>query len=59
VIEARSDGELFGVERLDEVLASTTGRPAAEVAESVLEACRAYAGGELGDDCAVVVVARR
>jgi hypothetical protein len=29
------------------------------VAESVLEACRAYAGGELGDDCAVVVVARR
>jgi serine phosphatase RsbU (regulator of sigma subunit) len=58
VIEARSDGELFGVERLDEVLVATRGRPAAEVAESVLEACRAYAGGELGDDCAVVVVAR-
>jgi len=59
VIEARSDGELFGVERLDEVLASAPGRPAAEVAESVLKACRAHAGGDLGDDCAVVVVARR
>jgi hypothetical protein len=25
----------------------------------VLESCRAFAGGELADDCAVVVIARR
>ena len=59
MIEARRDGELFGVERLDEVLAATVGRPAEEIARAVLEACRRFAGGDLTDDCAVVVVARR
>ena len=59
VIEARRDGELFGVERLDKVLAAERGRPAGEIAQAVLEACRAFADGDLADDCAVVVVARR
>jgi serine phosphatase RsbU (regulator of sigma subunit) len=59
VIEARRDGELFGVERLDGVLAAERGRPAEEIAQAVLEACRAFADGDLADDCAVVVVARR
>jgi serine phosphatase RsbU (regulator of sigma subunit) len=59
VIEARNGPELFGVERLDEVLSAQQGRPAEAVAAAVLEACRAFADGKLGDDCAVVVVARR
>ena len=59
VIEARHGGELFGVERLDDVLAAERGRPAGEIAQAVLEACRAFADGDLADDCAVVVVARR
>jgi serine phosphatase RsbU (regulator of sigma subunit) len=59
VIEARRDGELFGVERPDGVLAAERGRPAEEIAQAVLEACRAFADGDLADDCAVVVVARR
>ncbi len=59
VIEARRGGELFGVERLDQVLVSKLGQPAEAIALAVLEACRAFAGGELTDDCAVVVIARR
>ncbi len=58
VVEARRGGELFGTERLDELLASRRGLAPQELAEAVLDECRAYAGGELGDDCAVVVVRR-
>jgi hypothetical protein len=28
------------------------------IAEAVIEACRAYSGGNLSDDCAVVVIGR-
>ena len=58
VIEARREQELYGVERLDAVLAAHAGAPAAEVASAVLEDCRAFAGGELQDDCAIVVARR-
>ena len=58
VIEARREGELFGVERLDEILAAGCGQPAQAIADSVVAACRAFAGGELGDDCAIVVIKR-
>jgi serine phosphatase RsbU (regulator of sigma subunit) len=58
VIEARREGELFGVERLDEILAATCGQPAQAIADSVVAACRAFAGGELDDDCAIVVIKR-
>ena len=58
VIESRRGRELFGVERLDEVLAQTAGRPAQEVANAVLAACRGFAGGDLADDCAIVVIKR-
>jgi serine phosphatase RsbU (regulator of sigma subunit) len=54
VIEARRDGELYGEARLDEALRRLAGRGAQELAEGVLEECRAFAGGDLGDDCAVV-----
>ncbi len=59
VIEARREGELYGVERLDALLAEQHRLPAPELAQAVLEDCRSYAGGELADDCAVVVVRRR
>jgi len=58
VIEARRNGELFGVERLDEILAATCSQPAQAIADSVVATCRAFAGGELGDDCAIVVIKR-
>jgi serine phosphatase RsbU (regulator of sigma subunit) len=58
VIESRRGGDLFGVERLDDVLGRSAGRPAQEVADAVLAACRGFAGGELPDDCAIVVLRR-
>jgi serine phosphatase RsbU (regulator of sigma subunit) len=57
VIEARNGRDLFGVERLDAVLAASSSRPAQEIADAVLAACRAFAG-ELPDDCAIVVLER-
>jgi serine phosphatase RsbU (regulator of sigma subunit) len=58
VIESRRGRELFGVERLDEVLARNAGRSAQEIADAVLVACRGFAGGDLADDCAIVVLRR-
>jgi serine phosphatase RsbU (regulator of sigma subunit) len=57
VIEARNGRELYGLERLDAVLAAHSARPAQEIADAVLAACRAFAG-ELPDDCAIVVLKR-
>jgi GAF domain-containing protein len=58
VLEARREGELYGSERLDQVLAERHGLPAEALARAVLEDCRTFARDELGDDCAVVVVKR-
>jgi serine phosphatase RsbU (regulator of sigma subunit) len=58
VVEARLGHDLFGVERLDALLAAVAAEPAQRIAEEVLAACRAFAGGELGDDCAIVVIRR-
>ena len=58
VVEARHEGELYGFERLDRVLGQRHELPAEEIAQAVLEDCRAFARGVLGDDCAVVVVKR-
>jgi serine phosphatase RsbU (regulator of sigma subunit) len=58
VIESRAGRELFGAERLDELLAATVGRPAQKIADEVLAACRGFAGGDLPDDCAIVVLRR-
>jgi serine phosphatase RsbU (regulator of sigma subunit) len=57
LLEARRDGELYGEERLDAALAANAALPAEELAQAVVEDCRAFAG-ELADDCAVVVVKR-
>jgi serine phosphatase RsbU (regulator of sigma subunit) len=58
VIEARRDGELYGDERLDAVLAASAALPPEDLAEAVVADCRAFAGGDLSDDCAVVVIRR-
>ncbi|MBW3593878.1 MAG: SpoIIE family protein phosphatase, partial [Actinobacteria bacterium] len=54
VIEARRDGELYGEVRLDAFLSAHANLPAQELAETLLADCRAYAGGDVGDDCAIV-----
>jgi serine phosphatase RsbU (regulator of sigma subunit) len=58
VVESRSATELFGVDRLDEVLAANAERSAQEIADAVVAASRAFAGDALPDDCAVVVIRR-
>ena len=58
VVEARWEGELFGVERLDSLLAERRALPAPELAQAVLAACREWTGGELSDDVALVVIKR-
>ncbi|MEN3343320.1 MAG: hypothetical protein V7644_2724 [Actinomycetota bacterium] len=58
VIESRREGDQFGIERLDALLASERGLTPEELARAVIVTCRDHAGGELADDCAVVVVKR-
>ncbi|HEX6491486.1 MAG TPA: GAF domain-containing SpoIIE family protein phosphatase, partial [Gaiellaceae bacterium] len=58
VIEARRAGELYGDERLDAVLAANAGLSPDELAKAIVADCRDFAGGELADDCAVVVIRR-
>jgi serine phosphatase RsbU (regulator of sigma subunit) len=58
VLEARVDGELYGHDRLDRLLAERSELAPGELAQAVLDDCRAFARGELADDCAVVVVRR-
>jgi serine phosphatase RsbU (regulator of sigma subunit) len=58
VIEARRGGETYGDLRLDALLAGNAGLPAAELARAIVDDCRAFTGGDLTDDCAVVVIRR-
>jgi serine phosphatase RsbU (regulator of sigma subunit) len=54
VIEARRDGELYGEERLDKALRKHRKLGAQALAEAILADCRAFSGGDLDDDCAIV-----
>jgi serine phosphatase RsbU (regulator of sigma subunit) len=58
VIESRRGRELFGMERMDEVLAAHASQRPQVLADELLAACRSYAGGDLPDDCAIVVIQR-
>jgi sigma-B regulation protein RsbU (phosphoserine phosphatase) len=58
VVEARRDRELYGTERLDALLAEHRALPPRALAERVAGDARKWAGGELGDDLAVVVIRR-
>jgi serine phosphatase RsbU (regulator of sigma subunit) len=57
VVEARREGEFYGVERLADVVSGSLDFAAGEIARAVIANCRAFAG-ELTDDCAVVVIKR-
>jgi serine phosphatase RsbU (regulator of sigma subunit) len=57
VIEARREGEFYGVERLIEVVGASLQQPAAEIARIVMKDCREFAV-DLTDDCALVVIKR-
>jgi serine phosphatase RsbU (regulator of sigma subunit) len=59
VVEARRDGELYGDERLDALLAARCELPARSLAEAVAADAREFAGGDLSDDLAVVAIRRR
>jgi serine phosphatase RsbU (regulator of sigma subunit) len=56
VIEARRDGKLYGEDRLDAFLRDNGALPAQALADALVADCRAFAGGEIDDDCAVVVL---
>jgi len=59
VVEARgADGELWGHEHLDACLSANRELSADEIAERTIASCREFAGGDLEDDCAIVVVKR-
>ncbi|MGH3008767.1 MAG: SpoIIE family protein phosphatase [Gaiellaceae bacterium] len=58
VVEARRDGELYGDERLDALLAERRELPARALAAAVAEDAREFAGGDLFDDLAVVAIRR-
>jgi serine phosphatase RsbU (regulator of sigma subunit) len=56
VVEARRKGELYGDERLDALLAERHELTARELAVALAEDAREFAGGDLSDDLAVVVI---
>ena len=58
VVEARRNSELYGEARLDKLLTENRELTAQHLAETVLEHCRRWVGGDLRDDCAIVVVRR-
>ena len=55
---ATARDELYGTERLDEVLVGARDLPARQLARAVLADCRAFGSGDLTDDCAIVVIKR-
>ncbi len=59
VIEARRSAELYGQDRLDALLARRHALRAGDIAASMIQSARRFTGGELLDDCAVVVLKRR
>jgi serine phosphatase RsbU (regulator of sigma subunit) len=59
VVEARgADGDFWGHEHLDASLSAHRSLSADEIAERTIASCREFAGGDLEDDCAIVVVKR-
>jgi serine phosphatase RsbU (regulator of sigma subunit)/HAMP domain-containing protein len=56
--EARRGTELFGIERVGQVFAGFGTLPVRDVAAGIAEAAIAFAGGELQDDLALIVLER-
>jgi serine phosphatase RsbU (regulator of sigma subunit) len=58
VVEARRDGELYGTERLDALLAEHCQLAPRPLARRVADDARRWGGEALTDDLAVVVIRR-
>ncbi|MBV8478864.1 MAG: SpoIIE family protein phosphatase, partial [Actinobacteria bacterium] len=58
VIEARRNSELYGVERLDELLRTHRELAPHALARTIARDARSFADGDLSDDLAVVVIRR-
>lgn len=56
VTEARSGGEMFGEEGVMRFLSACKGLSCDEIASGLMESAKAYAGGRLQDDAAVLVL---
>ncbi len=56
--EARRGTELFGIERTEAALAAFTTLPVKDIASGIAEAAIAFAGGQIQDDLAVIVLER-
>ena len=56
ITDARVEGNLFGEARLNETVLQNLGLPAQDLADTILETVKEYAGGVLPDDCAVVTI---
>lgn len=56
--EARSGGQLFGEERIAQIVRRDPGQDADTIAKSLLTAARDFASGPLTDDVAILVVRR-
>lgn len=59
IIEARSGKELFGEERISDVLDSLKTRSLEDIADAVLSNVTEYSGGSLSDDVVLLLVARK
>ena len=55
-MEARRGRELFGTERVADLLRRHRELPTAELADVVLDAVRAFHGGTLVDDLAMLLI---
>jgi phosphoserine phosphatase RsbU/P len=53
------EGDEFGEARLADVLVSSRGRPASEIADRVILEVKAFSGGDQHDDLTLVVVRGR
>lgn len=56
ITEARSGGEMFGEQGVIQFLSACEGLSCDEIASGLMESAKAYAGGSLQDDAAVLVL---
>ena len=59
VTEARRSGQLFGEERLEQLLRANLDRPLDQVLSAIEKAVVEFAGGEIGDDLAMLAIRPR
>jgi serine phosphatase RsbU (regulator of sigma subunit) len=58
LIEARSGGQLFGDERVAQILRRDPGQEADVLCKTLLEAARDFSAAPLGDDLAILAIRR-